>query len=118
MARELTNDQQTAIAAALPDTGTLEIFLDTSIAAAEEFSGKIAGMFAERGWNVIVTPLSQPWGATPSGLAIMAPSDMPLSDIQKTVRDAFTASELPFNHMDAMLPEGVDVKLLVGRVGV
>lgn len=118
MARELTNDQQAAISAAIPATGRVEIIVDVSLAAAEEFSGKIAGMFSGRGWEVIHTPLSQPWGASPTGLIFMSQEDLPLSEVQRAVLDAFNAAELPFNRMDAMLPEGVDVKLLVGRVGV
>lgn len=118
MPRELTDDQKTALTAALPDAGTVEILIDATDTGAQEFAVSIGSVFTGKGWNLVSTALPGGWFATPTGLSFMAQGDLPTSDTQNAVSAALETSDIEFNRLDAMLPEGVDVKLYVGRVGV
>lgn len=118
MARELTEDQKTAIAAAVGDAGTVEMFVDASQDDAQAYAEALSEAFMVAGWTVIITPMPNPWIATPSGLSFMAPGDLPYTAIQTKVAKALDDGGVDFSRLDAMVPEGVDVKLLVGRVGV
>lgn len=117
MARELTTEQQATITNALPPSGKVELLVDTSITAAEEFAGRVAAMFAAHGWEVATTALERPWGSSPSGLVFLSQEDLPMSEAQSALLNALNAADVPFNRMDAMLPEGVDIRLMMGRVG-
>lgn len=117
MARELTTDQQAILAATLPESGKVELLVDTTISAAEEFAGKFAGVFAEKGWEVVTTGFDRPGGSSPTGLMFLSQADLPLSEVQATFVSALEAAEVPFNRLDAMMQEGVDIRLMFGRVG-
>lgn len=117
MARELTNDQQSILTATLPQGGRVELMVDTSISAAEEFAGKWAGVFAEKGWDVSTSPVTGGRITTPTGLVFLSQGDLPLSDKQKAVVDALNAADVPFTQLDGMIPEGMDVRMMFGRVG-
>jgi hypothetical protein len=116
MPRELTEDQKTAIAAAIGPEGKVEMFVDTSEDDAQSYADALSEAFTVAGWTVVQSPLPAPWIATPSGLSFMAQGDLPNTDIQNTVSAALEAAEVEFSRLDAMLPEGTDVKLMVGRV--
>lgn len=117
MPRTLTEPQKAAITQALGSPSAVEIIHDTTIEDAQAYADEIAQVFADAGWTVQRTTYAA-WGASPSGLLFMSEGDLPLRPVGADLIAAFQAAEVEYNQMDAMLPEGVDVKLLVGRVGV
>ncbi len=117
-ARTLTDDQRTALTDAITLPGAVEILIDTSQDDAQAFADEFAAVFTGASWNVVQTPLSNAWFATPSGLSFLAQGDLPLSAHQGDVIAGLNAGDTEYHQLDAMLPEGVDVRLLVGRVGV
>lgn len=118
MTRTLTEDQKSAISQSITIPGALEILIDTAQDDAAAYAEQIAQVFIAADWNVVTTPLSNPWFATPSGLSFMAQGDLPNSALQGDVVAGLNSGDIEYSQLDAMLPEGVDVKLLVGRVGV
>lgn len=117
MSRELSEAQQAIIAAALPEGGKVELLVDTAISAAEEYAGKFAGVFASKGWDVITNGMGHPGVSSPSGLLFLAPADLPMTDMQGVFLAALDEAEVPYNQLDAMMQEGVDLRLLMGRIG-
>ncbi len=118
MPRELTEEQAAVLTASLSEDGGAQLLVDTSDTEAADFAALFAPVFSDAGWDVTAQALEQPWGATPTGLAFLSQGDLPLTAQQAAFRDALIAAEVEFNEMDAMLPEGVLIKLLFGRIGV
>lgn len=118
MTRTLTPEQIAAITAAIGETGTLEILVDTAQDDAQAYADQFSQTITDAGWTVISGPLPNPWFATPSGLSFMAQGDLPHSERQGDVLAALNSADLEYSQLDNMLPEAVDVRLMVGRVGV
>lgn len=118
MPRTLTEDQKTAIATAIGSSGNLLLVIDATVEDANAYAMELAEVFTAAGWGVETQSLATPWGATPTGLAFMTEGDLPVREVGQDLMAAFTATEVPFNQLDALLPEDCSVKLLVGRVGV
>ena len=118
MTRSLSDDQKAALSAEIDLPGALEILIDTDQDDAQSYAEEIAATFIAAGWNVVTLPLPNTWFSTPSGVSFLAQGDLPLSTQQEDVLAGFENGEIGYSRLDAMLPEGVDVKLLVGKVGV
>lgn len=118
MTRSLTEDQRATLSASITIPGALEILIDTEEADAQAYADEFAAVFTGAGWSVVSNPLPNTWFSTPSGLSFLAQGDLPMSVLQGDVIAGLNAGDIEYNQLDAMLPEGVDVKLLVGRVGV
>ena len=118
MPRTLTDDQKATITDAIGTSGNLQLLIDGTVDDASAYALEIANVFSAAGWGVETQSLETPWGSTPSGIAFLSQGDLPVNDIGQTLCAALERCGIEFSRMDAMLPEGVDVKLLVGRVGV
>lgn len=118
MTRTLTDIQKAALAAPISAPGTLQILVDTDVADAQAYADEIAAVFTSAGWTVSSSTLVNPRVSTPGGLSFLAQGDLPSSPHQISVLDGLTSAVIDFSQLDAMLPEGVDVQLFVGRVGV
>lgn len=118
MPRTLTDEQKSTITAAIGPSGVLALLIDGTVDDANAFALEIATLFSDAGWGVQTESLARAWGATPTGLAFLSEGDLPIRDKGQALLTAFVESGVDHNIMDAMLPEDVDVKLLVGRVGV
>lgn len=118
MPRTLTTEQKTALAATLADAGVAQILVDPSVADAVDYANAWSDVFTEKGWGVLIDSPEGLWPNTPSGLSLMCPGDLPEPAQVVALADALTALEIPFNRLDAMVPEEIALKIMIGRVGV
>lgn len=119
MVRTLTEPQKAAITNAIGALGHAEFLVDPSVEDAQAYADEFSTVFTDAGWTVVLNaPEIGRWPSSPSGLLLISQGDLPQPSVIVSLTNAFLSTDVAFNWLDGMLPEDVDVKLVVGRVGV